>query len=339
MNHATDPKDPLLRNLVLLGLIPRYPKSASVQELRAALKDRGFNVTVRTLQRDLGEKLSLRFPLICNEHGQSLRWSFDSQAQINLPAIDTASALAMHLAESHLRHLLPPGVLDLLEPQFADARHHLQALGHNTLARWAQRVRALPNGKALLPASVDRNVWEQVANALLEQRQLQVDYLSRVKGEIKAMTLHPKGLASRGPATYLIASVGDYTDNRHFALHRIQRAEVLEAEARSDDFDMDAYLPTAAFTPRQGTGTVELVADVHPDTAWILRETPLSEDQTLEPLPDTDWLRLRASVADDQETLWWVFGLGENIHLHHPTRWAADISRRATSVLHLYRSV
>lgn len=329
MNDASDSKDPLVRNLILLSLIPRYPKGASVQELKAALEKRGFAVTARTLQRDLGDKLSLRFPLICQEDGKTFRWSFDSRAQINLPATDTASALAMHLAEGHLRHLLPPGVLDLLEPQFAEARHHLQALEHNTLTRWAQRVRTLPNGKMLLPASVDGAVWEHVATALLEQRQLQVDYLSRVKGEVKPMTLHPKGLASRGPATYLLASVGDYSDVRHFALHRIQRAEVLPDAARDDAFDMDAYLPTAAFTPRQGTGMVELVADVHPQTAWTLRETPLSEDQTLEPLPDTDWLRLRASVPDDQETLWWVLGLGEDLLVHAPA------SLRKTIVKHL----
>jgi len=332
-----DPKDPLVRCLVLLGLIPRYPKSSSVQELKTALEQRGFSVTARTLQRDLGEKLSTRFPLICQDDGQTYRWSFDSQAQISLPATDTAAALAMNLAEGHLKHLLPPGVLALLEPQFATARNHLQSLQHNPLTRWAQRVRSLPNGKALLPASVDGAVWENVATALLGQRQLQVDYLSRVKGEVKAMTLHPKGLASRGPTSYLIASVGDYSDLRHFALHRIQRAGVLNAPAHDGDFDMDAYLPTAAFTPRHGTGLVELVADVHPDLAWTLRETPLGLDQTLEPLPDTEWLRLRSSVADDQETLWWVFGLGENIMIKAPRSFAQKIVEKASILQTLYR--
>lgn len=331
-----DPKDPLVRSLVLLGLIPRYPKSASVQELKAALEQRGFSVTARTLQRDLSEKLSTRFPLISQDDGQAYRWSFDSQAQISLPATDTAAALAMNLAEGHLKHLLPPGVLALLEPQFATARNHLQSLQHNPLTRWAQLVRSLPNGKALLPASVDGNVWEQVANALLEQRQLQVDYLSRVKGEVKTMTLHPKGLVSRGPASYLIASVGDYTDLRHFALHRIQHAEVLSSPTRDDDFDIDAYLPTAAFTPRQGREMVELVADVHPDTTWILRETPLSEDQTLEPLPDSDWLRLHASVPDDQETLWWVFGQGEHLRVHTPQVWVQTVKEKAKRIEILY---
>ncbi|MGV8961378.1 MAG: helix-turn-helix transcriptional regulator [Stenotrophomonas sp.] len=331
-----DPKDPLVRSLVLLGLIPRYPKSASVQELKAALEQRGFSVTSRTLQRDLSEKLSTRFPLICRDDGQAFRWSFDSQAQITLPATDTAAALAMNLAEGHLKHLLPPGVLALLEPQFATARNHLQSLQQNPLTRWAQRVRSLPNGKALLPASVDGQVWESVATALLEQSQLQVDYFSRVKGEVKTMTLHPKGLVSRGPSTYLVASVGDYTDTRHFALHRIQKSEVLNERARDDDFDMDAYLPTAAFTPRQGTGMVELVAEVHPDTAAILQETPLSEDQTLEPLPESDWLRLRASVADDQETLWWVLGLGDQIFLHKPAPMRQAIVKKLVDQQALY---
>jgi len=331
-------KDPLIRNLTLLGLIPRYPKSASVQELRAALKSRGYTVTARTIQRDLAEKLALRFPLLSHEDGQTFRWSFDSQAQINLPANDPATALAMHLAEGHLRHLLPPGVLGLLEPQFAEARRHLQALEHNSLTRWAKRVRSLPNGKSLMPASVNGDIWQQICSALLEQRQLQVDYLSRAKGEVGTMVLHPKGLVSRGPTTYLIADVGDYTDIRHFALHRIQQAAVLPTQARDDDFDMDNYLPTAAFTPRQGMGTVELVADVHPDMAWILRETPLSAEQTLDALPSTDWLRLTSRVPDDQETRWWAFGIGEKMKIRKPDAWREETARRLQEANELYAS-
>lgn len=336
----SDPKDPLIRSLVLLGLIPRYPRSASVQELKTALERRGFSVTARTLQRDLADKLGLRFPLICQNDGQTFRWSFDSQAQINLPALDTAAALAMHLAEGHLRHLLPPGVLAQLEPQFAEARRQLQSLDHNSLSHWAQRVRAIPNGKALLPASVDGQVWGQVAAALLERRQLQVNYLSRSKGETKALRLHPVGLVSRGAVSYLIATVGDYDDLRHFALHRIQHADVLDEAARpSDDFDIDAYIPTAAFTPRQGTGTVELVADVHPQVAWMLRETPLSTDQQLEPLADGDWLRLRASVPDDQETLGWLFSMGEKIKVLTPSKLTDQIRLMARNLWKMLEQV
>lgn len=328
-----EPKDPLLRNLVLLGLIPRHPRSISTVALRDALAAQGFAINLRSLQRDLVDKLSSRFQLMCSADDpdeaiarqRPYRWSFAPTAQLSLPGLTPAAALAMHLAEGHLRHLLPPGVLVQLAPQFEEARRQLQGMQHNQLARWAQRVRALPNGKALLPASVDPQVWECVSNAVLEQRQLLVDYLSRAKGEVRPLTLHPKALVSRGPVSYLIATVADYRDVRHFALHRIQRAELLPDTARDDDFDLDAYLPTAAFTPRQGTGTVQLVADIHPDLAWTLRETPLSEDQVLEPLPGSDWVRLTASVPDDQETLSWVWGCGGKALMHSPSAWLSEI--------------
>lgn len=337
----SDPKDPLLRNLVLLGMIPRHPKSISTLQLQAALADQGFHVDLRTLQRDLAEKLSAKFQLICSADDpdeavrkqRPYRWSFSPEAQLSLPTMSPAAALAMHLAEGHLRHLLPPGVLVALQPQFVEARQQLQALEHNTLSHWARRVRSLPNGKALLPASVDADVWEQVASALLESRQLQVEYLSRTKGDIRNMRLHPKGLVSRGPVSYLIATVADYTDLRHFALNRIQQAEKLETAAREDQFDIDTYLPTAAFTPRQGTGTVELVADIHPQLAWTLRETPLSEDQQIEAIPESDWLRLRASVADDVETHGWLLGLGSQVRIRSPQKLVEQRTKELVALL------
>lgn len=340
------PKDPLLRNLILLRMIPRHPGSISTIELRDALEREGFQISLRSLQRDLDGKLSQRFDLLCSKDDpdpaiasqRPYRWSYQPHVRPGLPAMTAAEAMAMQLCEGHLRHLLPPGVLDQLEPHFAEARQTLSKREGSRHAHWLDRVRSLPNGKALLPAVVSPEVWEKVATAVLEQRQLQVDYFSRVKGEVKQMLLHPKGLVSRGPTTYLIASVGDYTDIRHFALHRIQRAEVLAAASHDDDFDMDAYLPEAAFTPRQGTGMVELVADVHPDIAGILRETPLGEDQTLEPLPGTDWLRLRASVADDQETLWWAFGNSDTIKTHEPKHFLKEVEEKISRATAIYKA-
>ena len=70
---------------------------------------------------------------------------------------------------------------------------------------------------------------------------------------------------------------------------------------------------------------MELVADVSPQIAWLLKETPLSTDQSLEPLAESDWQRLRARVPQDQETLWWIFGLNDNIQVHEPTVWQTQI--------------
>lgn len=347
MPHRTSlesARDPLLRNLILLRMIPRYPSSISTTELHEALAREGFEISLRSLQRDLDGKLSQHFDLLCSKDDpdpaiaglRPYRWSYQPHVRPGLPLMSAAEAMAFQLCEGHLRHLLPPGVLGQLEPHFAEARQTLNKREGSRHAHWLDRVRSLPNGKALLPAVVAPDIWEKVATAVLEQRQLLVDYFSRAKGEVKTMTLHPKGLVSRGPATYLIASVGDYTDIRHFALHRIRKAEVMAAASRDDDFVMDDYLHVAAFTPRQGSGMVGLVADVHPNIAEILRETPLSGDQTLEPLPGTIWLRLAACVPDDQETYWWVMALGAGILVHEPSSLRKSIIKNHQSLHCMY---
>lgn len=327
----------LFRYLTLLQLIPRLPARISTPVLQEKLAERGYVFELRTLQRDLKDKLSRHFPIVCHDEERPFRWSFDRQAQFNLPSLDPASALAFHLAESHLNSLLPQSALAQLNPQFSAARKYLEGLEQNGLAHWARRVRSLPNGKALLPAEVAPQIWERVSTALLERRQLKVDYLSRSKGESKELCLHPAGLVSRHAISYLIGSANDYDDLRQFALHRIQSAELLDQPAREhQDFDIDRYIEGGAFTWRQDAEEVELIADVHPKLAWLLGETPLSYEQHLESLEGSDWQRLHARVPLDQETLWWIFGLNDQIRVHAPQVWVEEIRRKLTRLRGMY---
>lgn len=57
---------------------------------------------------------------------------------------------------------------------------------------------------------------------------------------------------------------------------------------------------------------------------------------TPQPLQGSDLQRLRARVPDDQETLWWVFGLGESIRLHEPKHWVAVIKGALIKMAALY---
>ncbi|WP_313644723.1 WYL domain-containing protein [Stenotrophomonas sp.] len=334
----------------MLRLIPRHPASISTVQLRDALlqEDPEFDISLRSLQRDLDGLLNSRFNfnLQCSRDDpdesvskqRPFRWSYAAHARPGLPLMTSAEALAMRLSEGHLQHLLPPGVLALLEPHFSEAKVILENRRSKTHERWAERVRSMPNGKALLPARVNKIIWEQIAEALLDQKQLQVKYLSKEKGELRSLILHPKGIVSRGPSTYLIASAGSYTEPRHFALHRFKSAEALDIPSRDDDFDMEAYLPTAAFTPRRGHETVELIADIHPDLAWILRETPLCETQTITPQANVEWLRLQVKVPDDEETLRWLLGLGQDIRLIAPPMYVDALLETSMRVIALYEN-
>lgn len=332
-----EPKEPLLRNIVLLGLIPRQPRSKTVVELQRELVARGFNVSTRTLQRDLADKLAAEFPIYCDDTAPPYRWSFDKHAQFNLPAVDPATALAMHLSEGHLQRVLPPSVLSALAPQFAEARRQVSSTAEApALGAWARRVRAVPLGPVTKPAAVALDVWEAIAEALLKGRQLGIHYLSRSKGELREMLLHPQGLVSRGAVTYLIGCVDDYEDLRHFALHRIQSTERRNASARDCGFDIDVYLRTASFAPRNADSPAVLHAHVHPRLAWSLRELPLGEDQCMTPLPGSDWECLEASVADDEETFRWVRAQGPDIKVMGPPAWKQRLVNEVRQLLRSY---
>lgn len=327
-------RDTLFRYLAMLQLIPRSPGRISTPVLLEKLQERGFQIDARSLQRDLRDRLSLHFPLVCDDNQKPYRWYFDRDFHCNLPALDIPSALTLVLAEEYLKGLLPPVVVDQLAPQFRDSRQLLDDLEQNGLSQWARRVRAIPNGKALIPAPLSAATWQTVTEALLSKRAIDVTYLSRSAEEKKQFTLHPQGLVSRHSVTYLLATVNDYTDVRQFALHRIEEARLSEAAWHdAEDFDLDDYIAGGAFGYLQSKAPVTLVANIAPQMAWLLSETPLSEEQQLTPLPDSDWQRLEAEVPDDQQTLWWLMGMGANVDVLEPEAWRSEIYASAKVIV------
>lgn len=327
-------RDTLFRYLAMLQLIPRSPGRISTPVLLEKLSERGFNIDARSLQRDLRDKLAFHFPLGCDDSQKPYRWYFDRDFQCNLPALDIPSALTLVLTEEYLKGLLPPVVIGQLSPQFRDARRLLDDLEQNGLSRWARKVRAIPNGKALVPAPLSEATWQTVSDALLAQRAIDVTYLSRSAEEEKQFTLHPQGLVSRHSVTYLLATVNDYDDIRQFAMHRIDQATLSEQDWRqSQDFDLDSYIAKGAFGYLQSKTPIKLVAHIAPQVAWLLSETPLSEVQQLTPLPGSSWQRLEAEVPDDQQTQWWLMGMGANVEVLEPAAWRTEIYAAAKAIV------
>lgn len=326
MNMAS-PSDTLARMLVLYALIPRNDVGISTGTLEEKLRERGFRISGRSVQRDL-KKLAQYFPIGCHDEQTPYRWFKAENTDLDRPELAQSppGALAYYLVEQHLDRLLPQNVLDYLEPRFRTARRYLEGLKQHPMQQWSKRVRSLPNGKALLPATLQPQVWESVSTAVAEQKQLAVTYLSRSQSKVNELTLNPAGLVNRHSITYLIANVDGYQDLRRFALHRIQQAKVLDTSSTiGEDFDIDDYIASGALgwqlgDPEQAT----LVADIRPQLAWLLQETPLSEDQTISGEND-GWHRLTATVNKDQETLWWILGLNSQIRVWEPEEWVMAV--------------
>lgn len=91
--------------------------------------------------------------------------------------------------------------------------------------------------------------------------------------------------------------MNDYNDLRQFALHRIVHAELLHKPAKlHEGFDVDSYIREDLNTGST-IEQVQLVADIAANIAWLPRETPLSHQQSIEPIAGSDWFRLQAMTT------------------------------------------
>jgi predicted DNA-binding transcriptional regulator YafY len=329
-------QDALFRQWHMLRRVPRYPQKITVQDIRRGLVESGFDITERSIQRDLNE-LSDVFPLYCDDREKPFGWSWQKDAaSFDLPGLSVPEALTLAMAEQHLRDLLPAPMVDQLQPYFKAARRRLDAEPAPHRGRsWLDKVRSVPPTQPLLPPKIDVAVQHVVSEALLYEKQVTIRYRKRGEKAAVEYRIHPLALIQRGPMLYLSCRIFDYEDARTLALNRIQSAELLEDRAvYPKDFSIErqAEFGTWGF----GAGEkikVELI--FQGGYGDHLFETPLSKDQVIEALADND-LRVTATVADTPQLKWWLLGFGEGVEVVAPSSLRDHIGATATELLKLY---
>lgn len=325
-------ENPALRFLQILHLIPPFGRSVTVAELCRRLAEHGFEVSKRTVQRDL-DSLAAVFPL-AGDGNYPRRWSWAKDARrCDLPGLDVATALAFMQVEAHLQRLLPAAIVRELAPWFEQARCLLDG---ESLGDWARRVRVLDPGQPLAAPRIDSAVLAAVSAALLGAHALRLRYASRSRGACSEIEFHPLALVWHGPVAYLVGLYWNYDDPRHLALHRIRSAEVLqETPARVlPDFDLDAWLAEHMFDMPLGPDVV-LSAEISIDVAQHLEERPLSAEQTLAPLTAQRYA-LRARVADTLQLRWWLLGFGDRVTVLEPASLRAELAETVARMAQAY---
>jgi len=325
-----------LRYLAMLRCVPRRPGKISASAMRERLVEQGFEVTLRTVQRDL-HHLSGMFPLISDEPAKPTGWSWSGAVE-DLPAMEPHTALAFVLAQRFLEPLLPPATLAALAPHIARAEAVLDNLGRSGLGAWPGKVRVVPRGQRLLPAPIDPRVLEVVYAALLGGRCFDARYRPRGAAGAVDYEVNPLGLVFRDAVVYLVCTLWDYQDVKQLALHRFDGARVLDQWVQVPrGFDLDDYLASGAFAyPVTADRPVRLVALFDADAAKHLRETPLAADQRLRDEPDKR-VRLRATVADTSELRWWLLGFGDQVEVVKPVAMRREFARIAGAMAKRYR--
>ncbi len=94
-----------------------YPtgKWIGTRELQESLVREGIDISLRTIQRDLNQ-IAQRFPIESSKTSpQGWRWRADAPIQ-SLPHMTSSQAVTFMMVEEHLKHLLPPSLIEEMNP-------------------------------------------------------------------------------------------------------------------------------------------------------------------------------------------------------------------------------
>lgn len=280
----------------------------------------GFDISLRTVQRDLNA-LAKRFPIEKNNaNPQGWRWKDDAPLQ-SLPHMNLSQAVAFNMVEANLTQLLPPVILDELFPWFDLARRQLK--NSKVTHSWIDRVRIEPATQPLIAPHIDLDSKDNIYHSLFYQLQIKASYTRSNKSQASEYVLNPIAIIQRGVIIYLLATRTDDADNliRTFALHRFANVEILDSTARTpSDFQLDHYLDAGGmgFThpllnqlPDHGKNTaIEL--QFTKKGGKSLTESKLSDDQIVTVNAD-DTLTVQATVNLTSQLVWWLRGFGSSL--------------------------
>lgn len=317
--HASTPGkelDTFKRRLAILQCLKRGI-GRSVRELMQQLAMQQIQASERSVQRDL-LILSARHGYPIESDGQNpARWTWCAQAEdISLPGTDPATALALIMLQKHAKNLLPPDALQALAPKFSAAEKALGRHTDNAKTRWADRIAVIHRALPLIPPPIAPAVREAVFTALATNTQVHVHYRKAYDGELKQYPLHPQALVVREGVIYLIATARDYTEPRQFALHRMQKAKLLDTPARRlANFDLETYIREGGMALDVGE-EIKLELDLTESAGYHLTEQKLSPDQTcvrMQSKRGEVFYRVTATVRESMQLKWWLDSLGTEV--------------------------
>lgn len=296
--------------LAILKRLPLRP-AVSARSIHEQLAADDIHRDIRSIQRKLNQ---LAIHGLIEQDTRSKPYGYQRLPNHHVSAADLSAkeSLLLVLAEEQLRHLLPAKLMKSMESVLETAK---KTIRHDEKARaekeWREKVRVVATTQPLLAPVIDEQVFEQVSEALYDNRQLTITYCN-AGGEKKTKTVYPLGIAQQGTRLYLVCRFEGHNNERSVAMHRILSAKALTLSfERPPEFDLKKYDEDGRFLFGEGqkaklTFIISRIAGQH------LLESKLSTDQSVE-LVDDDHYRISATVIDSLMLKSWLRSFGNDV--------------------------
>lgn len=311
--------EPVRRLLFLHNLLRRTSAGRKLTAQRATdqMNASGFDVSLRTVQRYL-EQCENHFGGIRRDDAKPAGWWWEASSQDDTLHISKEAALALCLAEAHLKHLIPSAELKHLTPLFQHARKTVEFGGEvNRYKRMIDRIWIFPRGLQLHPPRIDAQIFDRIMGALLESREIKISY-KKVNGKTATLrTIEPLGIVERSGVYYIVGREKLSDVPKNWALHRIQSIEEGSYFAYPKTFKVSEYARSGSlniqFEPKQ----FFIHLRFSPLAGAHLLESKLCEDQRAHVL-ENGWVDVQGTAANTIEFRWWLMGLAPECEILEP---------------------
>ncbi|WP_100644044.1 helix-turn-helix transcriptional regulator [Alteromonas facilis] len=311
----------------ILSKIPRFPQTVTVKELKASLEDDGIYASLRMIQRDLNFLSSMSlFPITHESIGKKHAWFWPTScAFLTLPAMSSNVALTFHLAQKYLSPLLPPHLLNDLQPYFDSAERILDSQASKANG-WRDKILHINSGPFFHHVTAEPDILASIYQAVFQQHKFKAVY-NRRNGNPKCYVLSPLGIAVKGARIYLVA-MNEKGDVKQYFVNRFISIELLsESAAINKDFSLAHYAEQQGmFDYPRSTNLETIELAVKDEFIFYFNETKIGEDQHI--LSDQDgtyMVRAKALITD--EMLWWLVGRANMIKVLSPKMLKDEVKR------------
>jgi predicted DNA-binding transcriptional regulator YafY len=333
--------DQLHRQWTLLQKIPVRPASKTASQLMQELSDEGFAVSKRTIERDLNELKLGPFAVASDEKGvgnNPNRWFFELDAKLHmLPAMSMQMAFTLAFTNQVLGNQLPPSVIAPMKAIFSKADETLKS-AKATFKNWEKYIKHVPRSISLHPANVAQDVLNACLEATLQGMQMSISYHPRISDDIDYQ-VNPLGLVYRDSVIYLVCTLWEYNDIKQLALHRIKKIELIKnlKSRKPAGFDLGEYISREGAFQYTSSPAKSFRVELKfvTETVHHLRETPLSDDQTIQ--DESDFSIVRATVLDSLQLRWWLLGFGAHVEVIKPKKLRDEFKETARNLSRMYR--
>lgn len=344
----------LNQSLLILGMF-RAGEPLTTPAVGERLATAGYNLTDRSVQRNLERLMDEGYLECMNPGGRPLQWRWPkAKKSIALPRLASHEVLAFRLLERFLQPLLPRETYVALRPYFAMAQRELELMpSWAALRHWEPKVQVLPPMQPLLPpepiaaTAKARDAWPEqqrtvrdtLLTALFKEQQCIVEYQQPWRDEPVCWTVHPFVFVQRGPAFYLLGNIAGYDDVRPMALHRMRSVVLKDDPAHKiKDFDLDEAAAVRRFQGMGGSDEpLRLVARFYRPAGLHLLETRLSEDQVVQDRDGDDYhFRLTATVNDTAQLRWWLLSFGSKVEVLAPETLRTEMAQHGYWMQRMY---